>query len=77
MNTTILSLNVSRPTKMEWDGKETTSGTLKRPVRGPLVVSKTSIEGDSFQATHVHGTPDSALYAFGMLPQRQFEKFLL
>lgn len=66
MESKILSLNVGRPAVMEWGGKTVTSSMNKTPISGPLIVSPTSVEGDSFHASHVHGTPDSVLYAFGM-----------
>ncbi len=65
MKAEILSLNVAHPREMEFEGKKIKSSMLKDPVPGPLVVSKTSIEGDSFSNPKYHGTVDSVLYALG------------
>ncbi len=62
----ILSLNVAHPRTMEFEGKTIQSSMKKDPVTGPLIVSETNIEGDSFAHPNVHGTPDSVLYAFGL-----------
>lgn len=51
---------------MEFEGKKIMSSMLKDPVAGPLIVSKTTIEGDSFANPNFHGTSDSVLYALGL-----------
>lgn len=66
MEAKILSLNIGHPAPMEWNGKSIVSSMLKHPVPGPLVVSETAIEGNSFANPNFHGTNDSVLYAYGM-----------
>lgn len=53
---------------MVFEGKTIVSSMLKDPVAGPLIVSRTTIEGDSFANPNYHGTSDSVVYALG-LPQ--------
>lgn len=72
----ILSLNVSHPKEMAWQGKTIISSMLKNPVPGPLVVSLTQIEGDSFNQPEYHGTVDSVLYAYGVKSAMMFMKLL-
>lgn len=66
MKATILSLNTAHPRPMEFDGKKIMSSMLKDPVSGPLLVSKTKIDGDSFANPNFHGTNDSVIYALGV-----------
>lgn len=74
MRAKILSLNIGGPTPMIWGEKSILSSMHKKPVAGPLVVSETAIEGDSFENPKFHGTIDSVLYAYGLT---SIEKFLV
>lgn len=76
MESKILSLNVSHPEKMEWNGQETISAMFKKPISGPLKVSRTNIEGDSFRGKEFHGTPDSVIYVFGMTSALAYMRLL-
>lgn len=41
------------------------SGFVKRPVSGPVRVSRLNLEGDAQADLSVHGGPDKAVYAYG------------
>jgi MOSC domain-containing protein YiiM len=72
----ILSLNCGHPAPMEWEGKSIISSMLRHPVPGPLIVHKTHIEGNSFNAPQLHGLEHAVLYAFGMKSAMSFMKLL-
>lgn len=76
MKSQILSLNVAHPREMSFAGKTIRSSMLKDPVPGPLQVSKTSIEGDSFANPKFHGTVDSVLYALGQAQALEIMRLL-
>lgn len=76
MKAKILSLNVAHPREMRFDGKTIRSSMLKDPVAGPLLVSKTTIEGDSFANPKFHGTVDSVLYALGQVQALEIMRLL-
>lgn len=72
----IFSLNVGAPAPIEYKGKTIQTSMHKRPVPGPLVVSPTSIQGDTFAQPELHGTPCSVLYAFGKTSAEAYLKLL-
>ena len=75
MKSKILSLNVSRPQTVEWDGKSIETSMFKKPVDA-LDVSLTSISGDSFANPKHHGIPDAVLYAYGVNALRDYASHL-
>ena len=76
MRAQILSLNIGDPAPMEWNGKSILSSMKKASVPGPLVVHRERIEGNVFSQPQFHGTPDSVLYAYGMISAAQFMREL-
>lgn len=60
----ILSLNVSKPTVVQYRGQAVTTGIYKVPVDGPHRVGATNIDGDGQADLSVHGGRDKAVYAF-------------
>jgi MOSC domain-containing protein YiiM len=60
----VLSVNVSRPRPLEWDGRVTLTGIFKKPVQGPVRVHSMNLEGDEQADLTVHGGINKAVYAY-------------
>lgn len=60
----ILSVNTSLPTEIEYQGKMITTGIFKKPVTGPVYVSKSNLAGDQQVDLKKHGGEYKAIYAF-------------
>jgi MOSC domain-containing protein YiiM len=62
----LLSVNVGMPAKHVIDGKEVTTGIVKRPVPGRSQVGRLAIAGDGHANQPNHGGPDQALSAYSI-----------
>ena len=60
----ILSINVSEPQKVTFNGKELITSIYKKPVSNKVRVSSQGIEGDRQADLTVHGGYDKAVYAY-------------
>lgn len=60
----IVSVNVSLPVKVEYNGEQVTTGFFKKPVSGSVLVRKTNLAGDGQADLTVHGGEDKAVYAY-------------
>lgn len=60
----IISTNIGRPTKITWNGKETTTGIYKFPVQEPLFLDVEEVQGDTVADRKVHGGAYKACYLF-------------
>ena len=60
----ILSINVSEPQKVTFNGKELITSIYKKPVTDKVTVSSQGIEGDRQADLTVHGGYDKAVYAY-------------
>jgi MOSC domain-containing protein YiiM len=60
----IISINVSRPVEIIHEGKTVRTGIFKKPVEGPVYVSKLNIEGDGQADLKNHGGGHKAVYAY-------------
>jgi MOSC domain-containing protein YiiM len=60
----ILSVNVSEPQKVTFNGKELITSIYKKPVSNQVRVSSQGIEGDRQADLTVHGGYDKAVYAY-------------
>jgi MOSC domain-containing protein YiiM len=60
----IISINVSLPRLVSVHGKEVETGIFKKPVSGPILVSKLNLQGDRQADLSVHGGPDKAVYLY-------------
>ena len=60
----ILSINVSEPQKVTFNGKELITSIYKKPVTRKVRVSAQGIEGDRQADLTVHGGYDKAVYAY-------------
>jgi MOSC domain-containing protein YiiM len=60
----LISVNVSRPKSVMWQGREVRTGIFKEPVQGKVRVSRLNLDGDRQADLRVHGGEDKAVYAY-------------
>lgn len=60
----IVSINVSRPRLVMWNGQSVSTGIYKTPVRGPVMLRTLNFDGDRQADLTVHGGPTKAAYAY-------------
>ena len=60
----VISTNLGKPTKIIWNGKETTTGIYKYPVDGPLYLDKEEVKNDTVVDRKHHGGIYKASYLF-------------
>jgi MOSC domain-containing protein YiiM len=64
MTAKILSVNVSTPKEVEFQGQKVITGIFKEPVEGRIKLRHLNLEGDKQADLTVHGGPDKAVYAY-------------
>lgn len=72
----IKSLNIGRPVKETFFGKEIVTGICKKPVAGLVRLGKTGFEGDGVGDLKHHGGPDKAVCAYGVDHYSYWERIL-
>jgi MOSC domain-containing protein YiiM len=60
----LISLNVSLPQDVIWNGQTVTTGIFKEPVAGSVRLRKLNLDGDRQADLSVHGGPEKAVYAY-------------
>ncbi len=60
----VISTNLGEPTKIIWNGKETTTGIYKSPVESPLFLDAENVQGDTVVDRKHHGGIYKACYLF-------------
>ncbi|AEM71225.1 MOSC domain containing protein [Allomuricauda ruestringensis DSM 13258] len=60
----VISTNLGKPTKIVWNGKETTTGIYKFPVKEPLFLDSEDVHGDTVVDRKYHGGIYKACYLF-------------
>lgn len=60
----LLSVNVSLPKPMVFQGHTVLTGIFKQPVEGRIRVSRLNLDGDRQADLSVHGGPHQAVYAY-------------
>ncbi|MHA1990984.1 MAG: MOSC domain-containing protein [Candidatus Hodarchaeales archaeon] len=60
----ILSINVGKPRKLIWQGREVETSIFKEPVTGSVKIKILNIEGDKQADLTVHGGINKAVYAY-------------
>jgi MOSC domain-containing protein YiiM len=60
----LLSVSVGRPQIILAQGNPVSSGIIKHPVEGPVMVRATNLDGDRQSDLSVHGGIDKAVYAY-------------
>jgi len=60
----LLSLSVSRPRLVPYNGTTVSTGIFKQPVNGPVQLRTLNLDGDRQADLSVHGGPFKAVYAY-------------
>ena len=60
----LISVNVSKPKSVTWQGRRVRTGIFKEPVAGRVRVERLNLEGDGQADLRVHGGEDKAVYAY-------------
>jgi MOSC domain-containing protein YiiM len=60
----ILSINVSLPKEIDFEGQKVTTGIFKEPIEGRIMLRTLNLDGDKQADLTVHGGPDKAVYAY-------------
>jgi MOSC domain-containing protein YiiM len=60
----VISLNVSLPKLIDWNGEPVTTGIFKEPVAGPVMLRTLNLDGDRQADLRVHGGVSKAVYAY-------------
>jgi MOSC domain-containing protein YiiM len=60
----LLSVNVSLPQTVLYQGKPVTTGIFKKPVSGRVMLRMLNLDGDEQADRRVHGGVDMAVYAY-------------
>jgi MOSC domain-containing protein YiiM len=60
----ILSVNVSYPKEVDYEGQKVTTGIFKEPIEGRVKLGTLNLDGDKQADLTVHGGPDKAVYAY-------------
>lgn len=64
MNIELISVNVSKPKTVEFNGESITTGIYKTPVHGTVKVTSTNLQGDGQADLQVHGGTHKAVYVY-------------
>src|SRR5918996_1558728 len=62
----ILSVNVSLPREIDFEGQKVITGIFKEPVERRVTLKTLNLEGDRQADLTVHGGPDKAVYAYSV-----------
>jgi MOSC domain-containing protein YiiM len=61
----LLAVNIGRPRRVVYEGREIETGIFKQPVKGQAVwLQAHHLEGDAQADRRVHGGPDKAVYVY-------------
>jgi len=60
----VLSVNVSQPKEVDWNGRKITTSIFKMPVEGRRYVAKMNIEGDGQSDLQAHGGEHRAVFIY-------------
>ena len=60
----LISINVSLPRDVIWNGRTVTTGIFKEPVEGRVRLRKLNLDGDRQADLSVHGGPGKAVYCY-------------
>jgi MOSC domain-containing protein YiiM len=61
---TLLSVNVSLPRNVAWQGRTVYTGIWKRPVDGPRMVRRLNVDGDGQGDLNGHGGEQRAVLVY-------------
>ena len=60
----LISVNVGKPRRVDYDGRRISTGIFKDPVQGTVRVGELNLEGDKQADLRVHGGPRKAVYVY-------------
>jgi MOSC domain-containing protein YiiM len=60
----LVSVNVGMPHQVLWKGRSVTTGIVKEPVKGPIMLRTLNLDGDRQADLSVHGGINKAVYAY-------------
>src|SRR3990172_2994409 len=60
----IVSVNVGLPREVIWKGKRVTTGILKEPITGRVMMRRLNLDGGRQADLSVHGGPSKAVYVY-------------
>jgi MOSC domain-containing protein YiiM len=60
----VISVNVSLPKEIDFEGQKVITGIFKEPVAGRIMLRTLNLDGDKQADLTVHGGPDKAVYAY-------------
>ncbi len=60
----LVSVNVGRPRRVDWEERKVRSGIWKASVAGPVRVTRLNLEGDKQSDLRFHGGVEKAVYAY-------------
>ena len=72
----LLSVNVSLPKTVDYEGTPATTGIFKEPVTGRVMVRRVNLDGDGQADLTVHGGPDKAVYVYDIDSYRYWQQEL-
>ncbi|HEU4344616.1 MAG TPA: MOSC domain-containing protein [Candidatus Binatia bacterium] len=72
----VLSVNVGRVRKFEYNGRPAESAIWKSPVAGRIAARGVNLDGDDQADRKAHGGPDKAIYAYAIEDTRWWEQDL-
>lgn len=64
MDGRVVSVNVGTAAVIRWEGVDTRTAFVKRPVKGPVSVGPLGLRGDEQADPSVHGGPRKAVYVY-------------
>jgi len=70
----VLSVNVGRARKFDYNGRPAKSAIWKSPVAGRVQVRGVNLQGDEQADRKAHGGPDKAVYAYAIEDARWWEQ---
>jgi ferredoxin-NADP reductase/MOSC domain-containing protein YiiM len=72
----LVSVNVSLPKAVEYEGRSVSTGIYKEPVAGRVRVAKLNVDGDGQADLTVHGGVDKAVYVYDLENIRYWQREL-
>jgi ferredoxin-NADP reductase/MOSC domain-containing protein YiiM len=72
----LVSVNVSLPKAVEYEGRSVSTGIYKEPVVGRVRVAKLNVDGDGQADLTVHGGVDKAVYVYDLENIRYWQREL-
>lgn len=72
----VLSVNVSLPHEVDYNGKKVMTGIFKKPIHDPVYVTKENLKGDGQADLKNHGGEHKAVYGYSSDHYPYWEKIL-